>query len=380
MWLSYSSCVIKFFSDWYRRYFSDPQAVLLAVLLVLGFAIVIVMGGMLAPALAAIVIAYLLEGPVDKLEVHTPRIVAVTVVFCVFLTIFVFVLIGLMPLVSRQLIEFGQDLPRMIKGTQDLLTRLHDDFPQIITPEAISAVTAEFSSGITKFSSSVLSISLASIPAIITVLVYTILGPLLVFFFLKDRDAILAYMTTFLPRDRDLLNKVWHEMDDQIGNYVRGKAYEILIVGGVTYVTFKFLGVAYAPFVGGAGRTVGHRAVYSAPPSSRFRSHLPATCNWAGERTSPGSWWPMRLSRRWTAISWYGCSSPARSTCTRSPLLSRSLCLAVYGVSGVCSLPFRWRHWSKRYSTFGRANRTCRVSSGICRMIWKRRSPPLPAL
>ena len=249
MWLSYSSCVIKFFSDWYRRYFSDPQAVLLAVLLVLGFAIVIVMGGMLAPALAAIVIAYLLEGPVDKLEVHTPRIVAVTVVFCVFLTIFVFVLIGLMPLVSRQLIEFGQDLPRMIKGTQDLLTRLHDDFPQIITPEAISAVTAEFSSGITKFSSSVLSISLASIPAIITVLVYTILGPLLVFFFLKDRDAILAYMTTFLPRDRDLLNKVWHEMDDQIGNYVRGKAYEILIVGGVTYVTFKFLGVAYAPLL-----------------------------------------------------------------------------------------------------------------------------------
>ncbi len=223
---------------------------LLAVLLVLGFAIVIVMGDMLAPVLAAIVIAYLLEGPVDKLEQRsTPRIVAVISVFCVFLMLFIFILVGLLPLISQQMIEFGQDLPRMIKETQGLLSRLHADFPQIITPEAIRAVTVEFSSGITKFSSSVLSISLASIPAIVTVLVYTILGPLLVFFFLKDRDEIIGYMTSFLPRKRELLNQVWHEMDDQIGNYVRGKVYEILIVGGTTYITFKLLGVAYAPLL-----------------------------------------------------------------------------------------------------------------------------------
>ena len=41
--------MIKFFQEWYRRYFSDPQAVLLAVFLLLSFGIIIVMGTILAP-------------------------------------------------------------------------------------------------------------------------------------------------------------------------------------------------------------------------------------------------------------------------------------------------------------------------------------------
>ena len=40
------------------------------------------------------------------------------------------------------------------------------------------------------------------------------------------------------------------EMDDQIGNYVRGKVYEIFIVGAVTYATSSLLGLSYAPLLG----------------------------------------------------------------------------------------------------------------------------------
>ena len=96
----------------------------------------------------------------------------------------------------------------------------------------------------------VLSLSLASIPAMLTVIVYLILGPVLVFFFLKDKDQLIAWMTGFLPRDRGVLDQVWHEMDDQIGNYVRGKVYEIFIVGSVSYAVFTWLGLNYAPLLG----------------------------------------------------------------------------------------------------------------------------------
>jgi len=48
--------------EWFKRTFSDPQLVVLLLLLVGGFAIIITMGDMLAPLLASIVIAYLLEG------------------------------------------------------------------------------------------------------------------------------------------------------------------------------------------------------------------------------------------------------------------------------------------------------------------------------
>jgi putative permease len=60
--------MFDFLNSWYRRYFTDPQAALLAVLLVISFIVVFTMGKMLAPLLAAIIIAYLLEGAVQKLE------------------------------------------------------------------------------------------------------------------------------------------------------------------------------------------------------------------------------------------------------------------------------------------------------------------------
>ena len=54
------------FKRWLSQFFADPQAVILAMLLVVGFGIVIVLGDMLAPVLAAIVLAYLLEGLVRR--------------------------------------------------------------------------------------------------------------------------------------------------------------------------------------------------------------------------------------------------------------------------------------------------------------------------
>ena len=242
--------MIKFFSDWYRRYFSDPQAILLAVLLVLLFGSVIYFGDMLAPALAAVIIAYLLEGSVYSLERRgVNRLLSVTMVFVLFLTILVFLIIVLLPVLSRQVTEFVQELPRTINETQQLLLRLTEAYPQLITAEQIAEMAAVVRSAITEFGRNVLSYSLASIPAIITILVYVILGPLLVFFFLKDKAQLVNFVTSFLPEKRSLLVQVWREMDVQIGNYVRGKVYEIFIVGAVSYAVFKFLDLAYAPLL-----------------------------------------------------------------------------------------------------------------------------------
>ena len=53
--------------DWFTRYFSDPQAILLTVLLLLGLGFVLFVGDLLTPVLVSLVLAYLLEGIVRKL-------------------------------------------------------------------------------------------------------------------------------------------------------------------------------------------------------------------------------------------------------------------------------------------------------------------------
>ena len=57
---------------------------------------------------------------------------------------------------------------------------------------------------------------------------------------------MLSTFSSFLPEKREMMTRIWQEMDLQIANYVRGKATEILIVGGVTWITFALLGINYA--------------------------------------------------------------------------------------------------------------------------------------
>ena len=77
---------MKMITDWFRYQFNNPQVVFLTLFLVLLFVVVVLMGNMLAPLLAAVVIAYLLEGLVGVLEkMRLPRLIAVLVVYFAFL-------------------------------------------------------------------------------------------------------------------------------------------------------------------------------------------------------------------------------------------------------------------------------------------------------
>lgn len=235
---------------WFRRYFSHPQAVLLAVLLILGFTVIYTMGRMLAPVFASIVIAYLLEGTVQAMSHRImPRIAAVLIVFSGFVAILSFTLIVLLPLLSFQLSQIIQDMPKWASTGQDLLAQLPQRYPEFFSQEQIDGINTAIRDGIRELGQNMLSYSIASIPALITFLVFLILVPLLVFFFLKDKSMLLNWFAAFLPSERGAAARIWSEMDSQMGNYVRGKVYEIFIVGAATYAVFAFMGLNYAPLL-----------------------------------------------------------------------------------------------------------------------------------
>ena len=239
--------MFNFINTWYRRYFTDPQASLLVILLAFGLIIFLIMGKMLAPLLAALVIAYLLEGAVSKLQMKDiTRFASVNIVYSLFLVFMAYILFGLMPLLYRQVSQFFQEVPEMIRNIQELLLRLPEQYPDLISEEYVWELNSNIRDSFSELGQSVLSFSLASMPAVITILVYLILVPLMIFFFLKDKKIVIAWLARFLPKERQLVDEVWVEMDAQIGNYVRGKFNEILIVGGVSYVAFVILGLNYA--------------------------------------------------------------------------------------------------------------------------------------
>ncbi|MDQ2695209.1 MAG: AI-2E family transporter [Pseudomonadota bacterium] len=242
---------MKIISDWFHRFLTDPQAVILALLVVTLTAVVLFMGKLLAPVLASIVIAYLLEGLVKLLRRQgVPRFVAVLVVFTLFMAFVLVLALGLMPLLWRQLTQLVQQLPTMLQQGQDLLLSLPAMYPTFITEEQVMGMINAIKGEIAGLGQNILSWSLASVVGIITILVYSVLVPLLVFFFLKDKSRILGWFGAFLPHDHTLAIEIWREVDVQIGNYIRGKFWEILIVWAVTYVTFAWLELQFAMLLG----------------------------------------------------------------------------------------------------------------------------------
>ena len=239
--------MFNFINTWYKRYFTDPQASLLVILLAFGLIILLTMGKMLAPLLAALIIAYLLEGAVSKLQAKDiSRFISVNVVYSLFLVFMAFILFGLMPLLSKQVSQFFQEVPEMMRNIQGLLLRLPEQYPDLVSEEYVWELNSNLRDSFSALGQNVLSFSLASMPAVVTILVYLILVPLMIFFFLKDKVVVIDWMASFLPKERHLVNEVWVEMDAQIGNYVRGKFNEILIVGIVSYIVFVILGLNYA--------------------------------------------------------------------------------------------------------------------------------------
>ena len=237
--------------QWLRRTFSDPQLVVLLSLLLGGFVIVITMGDMLAPVLASIVIAYLLEGLVAPLQrLGVPRMIAVVFVFILFLIVLGLILFGLMPLLSRQVTQLVQQLPNMLAQGQQALMMLPEKYPELITADQVQEVIGTIGSEAGNIGQKVLSWSLSSVVGVITLLVYLVLMPLLVFFFLKDKQLILSWIAGMMPQDRKIALHVWREVDVQISNYVRGKFWEIIIIWSASYVTFTLLGLQYAMLLG----------------------------------------------------------------------------------------------------------------------------------
>jgi putative permease len=233
--------------QWYRRYFTDPQTVIFAFILIVGGLLIFVLNAHLMPILVAIIIAYLAEGMVVWLhKINLGRTVAASFVTALMITAILLAFFVLLPLLSRQISELIREMPNMLGKGQQLLLRLPEEYPDYISASQIEEILTLARIELTSFGQRVVSLSLSSVVGIIAFLVYMILLPLMVFFFLKDKDIIIRWLADFLPDERRLLRTVWAELDIKIASYVRGKVIEVLIIWSASYIAFAVMDLDYA--------------------------------------------------------------------------------------------------------------------------------------
>ena len=314
----------KVLGTWVDRYFGEEEAVLLALMLVIALIVMVTFGQILAPFVAAIIFAFLLQGGVNRLvRWRVPRLVAVVLVFLLFVGVFLTILIVVLPLIGRQAANLASEIPDMIRHWQSVLLLLPEEYPHLISESQLKELLGQASKEVASMAERLVSFSFSTFPSLVIMMVYLVLVPLLVFFMLKDKDELLDLLASMLPQERPVMWRIWHEMNLQMANYVRGKAIEILVVGLVSYVFFLFMGLQYAALL---GLLVGLSVVipYIGAMIVTFPIAAVGYFQWGF-----GSELLLRLS-------------------------SRSWCLAACGASGGCFLPFPSPRWSRHFITPGR--------------------------
>ncbi|MCY7294100.1 AI-2E family transporter [Alteromonas sp. a30] len=243
--------MFEVFGRWYKRKFSDPDSAVLLMLLVVATLILTFWGDLLAPILVAVVLAYLLDWPVNRLEkIGLTRTYASLLVLVAFVGLSIFAAVALVPVVWQQGLNFLNEIPQIWQQLQSVLLALPNDYPQFFRSGQIANLLQGFEQRVIDIGQQVLSASFSSLFGAAALLIYLILVPIMLLFMLKDKNLLLSNFAKLLPKERRLIKQVGQEMNIQILNYIRGKVIEIIIVGTVSAIAFALMDLRYALLLG----------------------------------------------------------------------------------------------------------------------------------
>jgi putative permease len=201
--------------------------------------------------LISIVITYLLF-PIVRLLVSwkIPYLVSALIVYILFLGLVTFALVDIIPLLWKQSVNLVAEIPKAFSHSQIWYNSLIQRYPTIFSETQLQRILAFTQDQSGKWCQDILKYTFSSIPGVFEVVLYLVLVPLLVFFFLKDADPILNWISQYMPSHRNLVIQVWSEVNRKIGAYVKGRVIEMIIVGFVTTMTFLLFGLQYAVLLG----------------------------------------------------------------------------------------------------------------------------------
>ena len=237
----------KIFSKWVQRYFSNEEALLLFLLIVVAGIVIWGLGSALVPVFAGLILAFMMQGGVDRLKkLSLGHRSSVAVMFTVFIGFVAAFFLFVLPIVWTQLVNLFNELPGMISTLQKSLMLLPETYPNLISADQIRSLFGAAATELSQLGQWLLDFSLSSLTGVMMLLIYLVLVPILVLFFLLDGERLISGWTGFLPKKREMMDRVWREMDAQLANYIRGKAIEIFIVGVASFIAFAALGINYA--------------------------------------------------------------------------------------------------------------------------------------
>lgn len=224
---------------------------LIGLFLVLAFAFIFVLtiDNLLVSSILAFVISYALGPTVSYLERQgVSRGLATTAVF-------VFVGIGLallslwiFPYIGHSLSALQGDMPRYIAGLGQFISEKETDLRSIAGPVSNFDLTSRVETKLTNWTQQFFEELPGTVKTFFTVM---LLGPFLAFFMVKDGRRAMRSAMGLIPNNLfEAALSLLHQINFQIGQFVRARLLESVIVGLVTSIGLMMVSFPYAVILG----------------------------------------------------------------------------------------------------------------------------------
>ena len=224
------------------------------VLLVCG--LVYLLHPILSPFLVALLLAYLFDPLVDRLEKWgLSRTWGVVAVFALFTLIVMTLLLVLVPMLAKQLLRLYELAPQMLDWMQ------HSAMPWVQSRlgladgfwkfDKVKAAISEHMGQTTDIVGVVLSQATASGLALIGWLANMVLIPVVGFYLLRDWDLMMAKIRSLLPRNREeRVMSLAGECHEVLGAFVRGQLLVMLALGVIYAAGLMLVGLELGLLIG----------------------------------------------------------------------------------------------------------------------------------
>lgn len=219
------------------------------LMLLLGaFVLVITVDNLLLSSVLAFVIAYLLGPWVNSLErTGLDRIFATVLIFILIGGVVGFVIYMSAPLVADQLSSLKMEVPKYIDG----VTRILVDTEKKLQFFSAETYTIDISGRVERWMVSSTDSLFQNLPQIVSKSLTTLLlAPFLAFFMIKDGRNINRSLLSLVPNSVfEITLNLYHQINEQMGQFIRARLLEATIVGVVTFVGLGVLKFPYAVFL-----------------------------------------------------------------------------------------------------------------------------------
>jgi predicted PurR-regulated permease PerM len=249
-------------------HFDDPRvvarrpALFWAVALTVLLAAVVLLHGILWPFVAGMVLAYVLDAPVNRLErLGLNRAAATLLVIGSFILGAAVLIVFAVPFLGSEIAALIENFPAYVRRLHDFATDPSRPWLRRIATDGLG-IAEQSAADLSQLATGWVTDSLRSLwsggKAALSILSLLVVTPIVTFYLVYDWHRIVAILDRWVPAEhRDVVRTLARDIDETIGHFLRGQGLICLVLATFYAIALKSIGLNHGLLIGIVAGAIG---------------------------------------------------------------------------------------------------------------------------